>query len=38
VHAWSTPATWLRADLPAIAVCLRGLGVMLYLVLIVIWR
>jgi len=32
----SAPATWLRADLPAIAVCLWGLGVMLYLVLIVI--
>ena len=32
----SAPASWLRADLPAIAVCLWGLGVMLYLVLIVI--
>ncbi len=32
----SAPATWLRADLPAVAVCLWGLGVMLYLVLIVI--
>jgi tellurite resistance protein TehA-like permease len=32
----SAPATWLRADLPAIAVCLWGLGVMLYLVFIVI--
>jgi tellurite resistance protein TehA-like permease len=32
----SAPATWLQADLPAIAVCLWGLGVMLYLVLIVI--
>ncbi|MDA8285734.1 MAG: tellurite resistance/C4-dicarboxylate transporter family protein [Actinomycetota bacterium] len=32
----SAPATWLRADLPDVAVCLWGLGVMLYLVLIVI--
>ena len=32
----SAPATWLRADLPAVAVCLWGLGVMLYLVFIVI--
>ena len=32
----SAPATWLRAGLPAVAVCLWGLGVMLYLVLIVI--
>jgi tellurite resistance protein TehA-like permease len=32
----SAPASWLRADLPAIAVCLWGLGVMLYLILIVI--
>ena len=32
----SAPATWLRAELPAVAVCLWGLGVMLYLVLIVI--
>jgi len=32
----SAPATWLRANLPAISVCLWGLGVMLYLVLIVI--
>ena len=32
----SAPATWLRADLPAIAVSLWGLGVMLYLILIVI--
>jgi tellurite resistance protein TehA-like permease len=32
----SAPATWLRADLPAIAICLWALGVMLYLVLIVI--
>ena len=30
------PATWLQADLPAAAVSLWGLGVMLYLVLIVI--
>ncbi|MGH9170568.1 MAG: tellurite resistance/C4-dicarboxylate transporter family protein [Acidimicrobiales bacterium] len=30
------PSAWLRADLPAVAVCLWGLGVMLYLVLIVI--
>ena len=32
----SAPASWLRADLPAVAVCLWGLGVMLYLVFIVI--
>ena len=32
----SAPASWLRTDLPAVAVCLWGLGVMLYLVLIVI--
>jgi tellurite resistance protein TehA-like permease len=32
----SAPASWLRADLPAIAVSLWGLGVMLYLILIVI--
>jgi len=32
----SAPATWLRADLPAIAVSLWGLGVMLYVILIVI--
>jgi tellurite resistance protein TehA-like permease len=32
----SAPGSWLRADLPAVAVCLWGLGVMLYLVLIVI--
>jgi tellurite resistance protein TehA-like permease len=32
----SAPGAWLRADLPAVAVCLWGLGVMLYLVLIVI--
>ena len=30
------PSTWLRADLPAVAVCLWGLGVMLYLIFIVI--
>src|SRR5579875_2038273 len=30
------PASWLQADLPAVAVSLWGLGVMLYLVLIVI--
>lgn len=30
------PSAWLRADLPAMAVCLWGLGVMLYLVFIVI--
>jgi tellurite resistance protein TehA-like permease len=30
------PSAWLRADLPAVAVCLWGLGVMLYLILIVI--
>lgn len=30
------PSAWLRADLPAIAVCLWGLGVMLYLIFIVI--
>ncbi len=34
--AAQAPAAWLRADLPAVAVCLWGLGVMLYLVLIVI--
>ena len=32
----SAPASWLRAELPVIAVCLWGLGVMLYLILIVI--
>ncbi len=32
----SAPMTWLRSNLPAIAVCLWGLGVMLYLILIVI--
>ena len=32
----SAPASWLRADLPAVAVSLWGLGVMLYLILIVI--
>ena len=32
----SAPANWLRADLPAVSVCLWGLGVMLYLVFIVI--
>ena len=32
----SAPAAWLRADLPAVAVCLWGLGVMLYLIFIVI--
>ena len=32
----TAPGTWLRAELPPIAVCLWGLGVMLYLVLIVI--
>ena len=32
----SAPATWLRTDLPAVAVSLWGLGVMLYLVFIVI--
>ena len=30
------PAAWLRTDLPAVAVCLWGVGVMLYLVIIVI--
>ncbi|HEX5294161.1 MAG TPA: tellurite resistance/C4-dicarboxylate transporter family protein [Streptosporangiaceae bacterium] len=30
------PSAWLRADLPAVALCLWGLGVMLYLILIVI--
>jgi tellurite resistance protein TehA-like permease len=30
------PTTWLRDDLPIVAVCLWGLGVMLYLILIVI--
>ncbi len=32
----SAPMTWLRSNLPAIAICLWGLGVMLYLILIVI--
>lgn len=32
----NTPGTGLRANLPAIAVCLWGVGVMLYLILIVI--
>ena len=30
------PSAWLRSDLPAVAVCLWGLGVMLYLIFIVI--
>ncbi len=32
----AAPASWIRTDLPAVAVCLWGLGVMLYLILIVI--
>jgi tellurite resistance protein TehA-like permease len=34
--ASQAPDTWLQDNLPIIAVCLRGLGVMLYLILIVI--
>ncbi|MHB1803144.1 MAG: tellurite resistance/C4-dicarboxylate transporter family protein, partial [Actinomycetes bacterium] len=36
VVAPRAPSVWLRADLPAVAVCLWGLGVMLYLIFIVI--
>lgn len=32
----SAPSNWLRADLPAVAACLWGLGVVLYFILIVI--
>jgi tellurite resistance protein TehA-like permease len=31
-----SPGTWLRASLPAVSVCLWGVGVMLYVILIVI--